>query len=224
MNASPQLKHFNTAGLQHIPSELLLLPQAITWQAGKLDPNTGKFSKFPKGKDGTGTNWPNSNQWVGNLSDAIALALIRGHSGPGVVLPAQIDGKHLVAFDWDGVDFTDADRMNEILQDWEELDKPYMEISPSGKGLRAFVLSDSPVPDASNARRAGGKDELFCSSKARWITVTGDVFKSGGLSEATKVALAISLRWKGTKPNKQSVLPIQKHIGEYIEIVQPTSM
>jgi hypothetical protein len=224
MNASLQLKHFNPEGLEHIPKELLLLPQAITWQAGKLDLNTGKFSKFPKGKDGTGNNWPKSNQWVGNLIDAIELALKNGHSGPGVVLPAQINGKHLVAFDWDGVDFKDPDRMNEIMQDWKELGEPYMEVSPSGKGLRAFVLSDSPVPDASSARKAGGKDELFCSSKARWMTVTGDVFKSGSLSDATKVALTISQRWKGTKPNTQTVRPIQKRVGKYIEIVQPTSM
>ena len=199
MNAQPNLKYFNPAGLICIPEKLRLLPQAITWQAGPTDPATGKFNKYPKGKDGTGKRWPTPEQWVGNLADAVKRADDKGHSGPGLVLPAVIDGLHLVAFDWDGVDFNDAERMNEITQDWIALGKPYVEVSPSGKGLRAFVLSTTPVKDASRSRPAGGKDELFCSSKARWMTVTGNEYKAGGLPEATEAALAISARWRASK-------------------------
>ena len=54
MNSQQEIKHFNPDGLEHIPQELLMLPQAITWIAGVADPVTGKFDKFPKGKDGTG--------------------------------------------------------------------------------------------------------------------------------------------------------------------------
>lgn len=171
MSAPQQLKHFNLAGLALIPEKLLLLPQAITWVAGVADPVTGKFDKFPRGKDGSGKAWPKPEQWVGNLNDAARRAQDRGHSGPGIVLPAKIDGMHLAAFDWDGVDFNDSERMSEIMTDWESLGQPYMETSPSGKGLRAFVLSTSPVKDASRGRPNGGKDELFSSSKARWMTV-----------------------------------------------------
>ena len=199
MNAQPNLKNFNPVGLNRIPEKLRLLPQAITWQAGPIDAATGKFNKFPKGKDGTGTKWPKSAQWVGTLDDAVKRAQDMRHSGPGLVLPAVIDGLHLVAFDWDGVDFNDAERMNEIEQDWMELGMPYTEVSPSGRGLRAFVLSTTPVEDASRSRPAGGKDELFCSSKARWMTVTGNEYQAGGLPEATEAALAISARWRASK-------------------------
>lgn len=204
MNASLQLEHFNPDGLKHIPQELLMLPQAITWVAGVADPVTGKFDKFPKGKDGTGKAWPKPAQWVGNLNDAVRQAEERGHAGPGIVLPAKIDGLHLAAFDWDGVDFNDTDRMDEIMQDWETLGRPYMEVSPSGKGLRAFVLSSVLVSDASRGRSAGGKDELFSSSKARWMTVTGNVYKTGELPEATDAALAISARWNSKKTHSTS--------------------
>ena len=195
MSAPQQLKHFNIAGLALIPEKLLLLPQAITWVAGVADPVTGKFDKFPKGKDGTGKAWPKPAQWVGNLNDAVRQAEERGHAGPGIVLPAKIDGLHLAAFDWDGVDFNDTDRMDEIMHDWNALGRPYMEVSPSGKGLRAFVLSSELVSDASRGRSSGGKDELFCSSKGRWMTVTGNQFKPGGLPEASEAVVSISARW-----------------------------
>ena len=199
MNAQLNLKHCNPDGLSNIPMKLQTLQQGITWQAGELDAATGKFNKYPKGKDGTGNGWPMSKQWVGNIEQAFKLAQARCDSGVGIVLPATIDGLHLAIFDLDGVDFEDAARMGEIERDWVALGKPYMEISPSGKGLRFFVLSKTPVPDASCARPLGGKDELFCSSKARWMTVTGNQFKQGGLPEATEAALAISARWNANK-------------------------
>jgi hypothetical protein len=65
MSAPQQLKHFNLAGLALIPEKLLLLPQTITWVAGVADPVTGKFDKFPKGKDGSGKAWPKPEQWLG---------------------------------------------------------------------------------------------------------------------------------------------------------------
>ena len=213
MSALQQLKHFNLAGLALIPEKLLLLPQAITWVAGVADPVTGKFDKFPKGKDGTGKAWPKPEQWLGNLNDAVRQAEERGHAGPGVVLPAKIDGLHLAAFDWDGVNFNDTDRMDEIMHDWDALGRPYMEVSPSGRGLRAFVLSTELVSEASRGRSSGGKDELFSSSKARWMTVTGNEFKTGGLPNATEAVMEISARWNSKKvptattANVESVKP-----------------
>jgi hypothetical protein len=199
MTPTHTLKHFNLDGLKHIPEKLQKLQQAITWQVGKHDSTTGKFQKFPKGSDGTGLYWPQPKQWLGDLSTAIQLAKQRGHDGPGIVLPATIDGMHLVALDWDGVDFNDTQRMEEIHRDWITFGKPYTEVSPSGKGLRAFVLSETPVKDASCARPSGGKDELFCSSKARWMTVTGELFWEGGLPEATQAVSTISEKWNAHK-------------------------
>jgi len=186
-----------------------MLPQAITWVAGNPDSVTGKFAKFPIGKDGSAKAWPKPEQWVGNLIDAAKRAKERGHSGPGIVLPAKIDGKYLVALDWDGVDFNDTVRMNEIIHDWDSLGRPYLEVSPSGKGLRAFVLSTEQVRDASRGRSSGGKDELFSSSKARWVTVTGNQFKEGGLPDATEAVLEISARWNSKKLSTTASLKVE---------------
>lgn len=220
MNAQLNLKHCNPDGLTNIPMPLQTLKQTVTWQAGPIDPDTGKFAKYPKGKDGTGNGWPKPEQWVGNLKEAIELAAARGHSGVGIVLPAMIDGYPLVVFDYDGVDFDDVERIEEIERDRHALGNPYTEISPSGRGLRSFVLSKTPVKDASRARPSGGKDELFGSSKARFMTVTGNEWKPGGLPEATEAAMAISAKWNANKAqpkranikkvitsaNKQSIL------------------
>jgi hypothetical protein len=205
MSTAINLSHFKAEGVAHIPVELQTLPQTVTWRVGKVDPKTGKFSKFPVGKNGLGDCWPEPHQWTGHLQDAMALAQKRNHSGVGLVLPAKINSLHLVAFDWDGVDFNDARRMGEIHKDWEALGQPYMEISPSGKGLRAFVLSRVPIMDASCVSPFGGKDELFSSSKGRWMTVTGDVFKSGGLPDATDAAKAISERWIGRRVHSKAL-------------------
>lgn len=213
MNYLQEIKHFNPMGLGHIPEPLLMLQQAITWVAGNPDPVTGKFDKLPKGKDGTGKAWPKPEQWVGNLNDAARRAQDRGHSGPGIVLPAKVDGMHLAAFDWDGVDFNDSERMSEIMTDWKALGQPYLEVSPSGKGLRAFVLSTTPVKDASCGRPNGGKDELFSSSKARWMTVTGNKFKAGGFPDATEAVKEISARWNSKK------LPVTTTVN--VESVKP---
>ena len=81
MSKLTTLKHFNADGVAHIPLELQKLPQTVTWQAGRVDPKTGKFYKYPKGRDGTGKGWPKPEQWVGTLHDAIELAQKRNHSG-----------------------------------------------------------------------------------------------------------------------------------------------
>ena len=199
MSPQTKLSHFKHAGLSAIPQAIQDLPQAVTWDAGPPDLDTGKFSKYPKGLNNTGKAWNTAAQWFTNLHQAIQRAEELGRSGVGIVLPARVDGLHLVAFDWDGLDFNDDERMTEIRQDWESLGKPYMEVSPSGKGLRAFVLSKIPARDASRARSGGGKDELFCSSKGRWMTVTGDCREVGDVPEATEAVVTISKRWNAPK-------------------------
>ena len=67
MNAQLNLKHCNPDGLTNIPMPLKTLRHWVTWKAGPPDPNTGKFTKYPIGKDGTGKGWPNPEQWVGVL-------------------------------------------------------------------------------------------------------------------------------------------------------------
>jgi len=199
MNRTNKLRHFNHEGLPAIPLGIRNLRQAITWQAGKADRVTGKFPKYPKGRNGEGNAWSTPAQWFESLEESLNAAEQRGHSGPGVVLPALVEDMHLVALDWDGVDFEDPERLAAIDHVWESLGRPYLEVSPSGKGLRAFVLSKQVVADASQACTNGGKNELFSSSKARFMTVTGNVYRAGGLPDATQAAISLSADWNSSK-------------------------
>jgi putative DNA primase/helicase len=180
------LGYVSASLVQVVPNELQALAQWICWVAGPVKPD-GKFDKFPKGKDGTGTAWPQPAQWM-NLPEALDAAKSRGHSGVGLVLPAQTpNGMHVVALDFDGVNLDQRGdpRVKEIQDLHERLDHPYIEISPSGKGIRMFVLSTDPIEQVSAPNPLGGKDELFCAN-GRWITVTGDRLAGSDIPEATE--------------------------------------
>ncbi len=168
-----------------IPKELQQIPQWIVWRAG-VATNSGKFAKIPVGKNGSSAAWTTSEQWF-SFHDAVAYSKNRGFAGVGLVLPAQTaDGRHVVALDLDDVDLDDRDspRMLEIQRMHKTLGSPYVEQSPSGRGLRMFVLSQSPVTQYSNSNPLGGKDEVFCSSP-RWVTVTGEQLGGAGVPDAT---------------------------------------
>jgi P4 family phage/plasmid primase-like protien len=185
-----------------IPADLRDLAQWITWQAGAVQAD-GKFAKFPKGRDGSGDEWQKPAQWM-PLEEAIETARRRRHSGVGLVLPAQTpEGKHVVALDFDSVDLKDQNtlRIQEIRTLHERLGNPYIEESPSGKGLRIFLRSDRLLEQISVANPLGGKDELFCAS-SKWVTVTG--FKRGGsdMPDATVELEALAQQWRARAPQK----------------------
>jgi primase-polymerase (primpol)-like protein len=90
-----------------VPAGLAAIPSWITWVAGPLKPD-GKFDKLPRGRDGSGGRWQMPDQWMG-FTEALDAAHSRGHSGVGLVLPAQTpDGQYVVALDYDGVDLPDS--------------------------------------------------------------------------------------------------------------------
>ncbi len=215
MNQTIQLqRRDHSAALAHmspdiqgkIPAELKEIPQWITWKAGPLELD-GKFEKTPKGKDGTSHEWQRPHQWC-SFDDALAAANRRGHSGVGLVLPARIaDGSHLVALDYDNVDLTPSvgnTRLDEIKAAHKQFKSPYIEESPSGKGLRMFVRGEDSIPPISASNPLGGKDELFCAS-GRWVTVTGRKLGGTGVPEATTEIqnLAVLLKERAALRNER---------------------
>lgn len=201
------LKYMHADSAELVPVELQEIPQWITWIAGEPDEN-GKFDKYPKGRNGAGDAWQKPHQWS-TFKDAIDTAKKRGHSGVGIVLPAQLtDGSHLVALDYDSVDLYKEGsnpRLKEIFNEQKALGEPYMEVSPSGAGLRAFVKSNKPIEQISAPNPLGGKDELFCSS-GRWMTVTGGTLYEGGVPDATEEIKNLRSQWSkravGEKTNQ----------------------
>ena len=141
-------KYLNPNINETIPQELKELSQWITWDAGEPDQD-GKFDKYPKGRDGTGSAWQQPHQWS-TYEEAKAAAKNDYRSGIGLVLPVVLpDGSNLVALDYDGVDISNPNnnpRFEEMLQTYDQLGRPYTEVSPSKKGLRMFVRSKVLLP------------------------------------------------------------------------------
>lgn len=201
------LAHVAPTFLTTLPEELQEIHQWITWQTGPTREN-GKFDKLPRGRDGTGAGWQKRDQWMTH-TEALRGAHARGHSGVGLVLPAQTEcGKYVVALDFDDVDLTDrgSARVKEIGLLHNDLGKPYIEISPSGRGLRMFVLSAAPLKQISSANPLGGKDELFCSSP-RWVTITGRDAAGCGMPDATDVLIALATTWTNRLPGGIQQIP-----------------
>lgn len=215
MNA--QQPHIATLRFLHsdaasvLPSELQAIPQWVGWKAGALKP-TGKFDKLPIGRDGTGSAWQKPAQWS-TFAVAMSQSKQRGLSGVGVVLPAQFpDGTYLVVMDYDDVDLgrtANNPRLEEIRVAHERLGSPYIERSPSGRGLRMFVRSQQLIPQISVVNPLGGKDELFCASP-KWATATADYEGGAGVPDATEALLEMVSDWQAREggPTKSSGLPI----------------
>lgn len=202
------LSHFSPLRYLHqdaskvLPDDILAIPQWLGWRAGAEEPD-GKFSKFPAGRDGTGLRWQRQDQWC-SFSEAVAYAKERGLSGIGIVLPAQLaDGSYLVVMDYDGVDLQSTvnnPRLDEIRELHNMLGSPYVERSPSGRGLRMFVRSRVSLTQLSVFNPLGGKDELFCKS-SKWATATGDYEGGEGIPDATEALLQLISTWKARAPN-----------------------
>jgi hypothetical protein len=188
-----------------VPLSLQELPNWIAWNVGQTKPD-GKFDKLPIGKDGSGNLWQKPHQWM-TFDEALNTAMLQGYSGVGIVLPAQFsDGTHLVALDYDDVDLSDHPknlRLQEIKSTNIRLGEPYVEESPSGKGLRMFVRSINSIPQVSCMNQYGGKDELFCAS-GKWTTVTGWALGGAGIPEATEEINLIANTWQANATNKKA--------------------
>ncbi len=191
------LRYIRADAAQTLPPDLLAIPHWIGWKAGPVKPN-GKFDKLPKGQDGTGSAWQQSAQWS-SFPSAMSQAKQRGLSGVGVVLPAQFaDGDNLVVLDFDDVDLKNTannPRLEEIRTIHQLLGSPYVERSPSGRGLRMFVRSRQLIPQLSVVNPLGGKDELFCASP-KWATATADYEGGEGVPDATEALLDLVSKWQ----------------------------
>lgn len=153
-----------------IPPWLKAHKQWLCWAVGKAKPN-GKFDKIPVNPlSGSYVDGTKPDNWM-SFEDAIRFYEHDLCDGVGFALskdPFDTDGSgnlYLVALDFDQC----IERAEEIKAIWKSLNKPYAEISPSGNGIRMFVLSRKLL--------AGGNDgdghEMY--SHGRFMTVTGNV-------------------------------------------------
>jgi len=155
-----------TPDFQCIPIELIKIDRWVVWKEQKVPFNPKK----PRRKAAT----DNPATW-GSFEEAIALYKQGGWEGVGFVL----DGDGLVGVDIDKC-ITDGKPDPVALSILDQLDAAYVEISPSGSGLRAFGYG----PKLETGRKGvfnGINVELY--SQGRYLTVTGHVLKQGPLRQ-----------------------------------------
>lgn len=184
-----------------IPKLLKNVNRWLVWRAGHPKPN-GKFDKVPIDPNtGRNINGTDSANWM-SFEEACATYDAGLCSGIGFALCdkpiASVDGipLYLAALDYDHC----ADKMDEIRRVHKALGKSYVEISPSGAGIRMFALSDTPICGGN----AGNGREIY--GNGRFMTVTGHDGR-GDVVEATAAIQALLEKWFPKKSSKLATAP-----------------
>ncbi len=154
---------------QNIPQILQAKDDWVNWQAGLLDEN-GKFAKYPicpiSGYKIDAHNKANQISFEKAL-----LNTSKPHiSGIGFVLDGEpittnSDRQPLYLAGVD-IDFKANLSPADVDEIWLSMGCPYIETSPSGRGVRIFCLTKQPIPN----RNQNGY-EVYSSK--RFLTVTG---------------------------------------------------
>lgn len=155
-----------------IPPELKQYPQWILWCRTE-DKENNRFGKRPCNEAGFAISATSPKNWLPFHIAVDQLGRSKQASGIGICLSGQpIEGsgvaKYLVGIDIDNC-VTASDGAYEMTSEAAEIVRQmdsYIEVSPSGTGMRGFFYTDH-LP---TSRNANGK-ELY--SAGRFLTVTG---------------------------------------------------
>lgn len=179
------------------------VPYKMVW-----NPKRKKFDKIPS--SGTrNLSTSNPNDWTDvETAAAMVVAAQDKLSGVGFVMTGGVtlDNWTLVGLDFDDVDFFD----------FKLPFKTYMEKSPSGKGIRAFVW----VPTEWAAKHMDTMDagvrkcahvEVYFGTSPRFLTVTLDTVDDRDFAKLGDKALAAMESW-GLKPYEKPALALDTPI------------
>lgn len=177
----------------NIPDLLKGLTRWVVWRAGPPK-DGGKFDKIPvDAVTGRAVSPLDPTNWL-PFNRAMDAYDRGGVQGVGIVLtrdqPLTHNGEtfFLIALDFDQC----RDRLSDLKLIWMDLGKPYVEQSPSGRGLRMFGLSRQPI----RGGNAGNGRELY--SHGRFVTVTGFDAR-GTIRDITDGATALEREWFGDR-------------------------
>jgi putative DNA primase/helicase len=163
----------------NIPRELRERDQWVLWRYEKRG---GKRTKVPYDPDTLKRADTTAPETWGTYRKATRVLRAQGEhfDGIGFVLS---DTDPYAGIDFDGVLDPDTGAIDARVLTWLERLGGYIEVSPSGRGLHAFVQGAAPNR---NNREAG----VEAYSRARFFTITGDALAGGG----------------GSLPERQSVI------------------
>ena len=165
-----------------VPAELTAIDRWINWRA-ETKPE-GTFSKIPLGDGQKPSNALDSRNWI-NFDGAVARYQCDTiFSGIGFVL----DGDGIVGIDVDNVRAGDGEIKTWAAEVVEHV-PTYWEVSPSGRGLRAFVRIDGRWR---GPKRCGG---IEVYDDKRFLTVTGQRTATSSTELLSGADAANALDW-----------------------------
>mgnify|MGYP002134346502 CR=1 FL=1 len=176
-----------------MPPELKNQNRWLTWKAVKRPtkprPDKVPYSPNSRNKKGSSTD----PQTWGSFEQAKAAYLMGGRTGIGFVL----NGDGIVGVDIDNC-VTDEEPSAQAMTLLESIAAAYIEISPSGTGLRAIGYGDQ-LDTGVNGYFDGLKGEFY--SNARYLTLTGKSLKAGPLAHMPEFK-ATAERFRSGKKTK----------------------
>jgi putative DNA primase/helicase len=164
---------------ENIPNILTEQPNWVLWNYALKD---GKYTKVPKQTNGSYASTTNPSTW--STFDAVRTAYRPDKfDGVGIVLTGKplANGFYLIGMDFDHC-IVDGVLDDAPLKAVDSLNT-YWEISPSGEGIRLFLLHDKAIP-ARKTNIDGKSREIY--SNGRYLTVTGHI--QGEVNEVQYVA------------------------------------
>jgi primase-polymerase (primpol)-like protein len=158
--------------LGNIPSSLTSIPHWVLWSYALKD---NKWTKVPKQPSGSFASTANPSTWS-TFDKVCSTYLQGGYDGVGIVLDGKPlnDGRYLIGLDFDHCVVSGTLQGDALIA--VALTDTYWEISPSGEGIRLFLLHDKPVPARKNDKVDGKSREIY--STGRYLTVTGHTLES----------------------------------------------
>jgi len=187
---------FEVVNSEAISSVLKEQESWVCWKAGEIN-EKGKFPKYPVHHE---LKYKiNAHDPKNHLNFSLALDSLsdRYFDGVGFVLKDE----YIVFNDYPmfiiGVDIDNGSNLNASQIDdlWEELGRPYSELSPSRLGRRMFCLSREPI----NNRNQNGLEMYY---SGRFLTVTGWDAK-GAMADCTEAIKRVHERWFPAKQVSQ---------------------
>jgi hypothetical protein len=177
---------FLTPNFENIPAELRALPHWVTWCAEGATGEKPRKVPYAADRPHTRASSTDPSTW-GTFHQAEAAYLEGDRTGIGFVL----NGDGMVGVDIDHC-VTDGLPNPAALTMLDQLGAAYVELSPSGTGLRAFGYAEN-LPSGCKGQYNGLDVELY--STGRYLTLTGQPIKTGPFTKLNDfAALADHLR------------------------------
>ncbi len=206
---------------QNIPTNLKAIKGWVVWKADeKANPQPDKFDKkpfYPSGQIRKGTQGTAEDKArLGTFDEAMkAFKECPRYAGLGL---AMLPDWALTAFDGDGC----LNEQGDIDADVDELTQgTYKEVSPSGKGIRAFFIGEHPAV-------RNDKREIY--SSIQFVTVTGDALDDTrtlrNLEEVRPMLGKMFAKPEVAKPNPAPALakgngPLMDDLRSALEFLDP---